>query len=110
MIDRIQVQDLYQEISVDHNLHVIDVRDQNEFALGHIPGALNNPHLRLRAAPNFVPDNHPVVLYDEDDSGGQSEIEETARLLQEQNVNVRILAGGLAAWLQADLPIEKELQ
>lgn len=39
MIDRIEVQELNNQITVDHNLHVIDVRDQNIYALGHIPGA-----------------------------------------------------------------------
>lgn len=110
MIDRIQVKELYQQISADHNLNIIDVRDQNLFAQTHIPGALNNPHLRLRAAPNFVPANHPVILYDEDNSKKELDIEETAQLLVEQGYKVWILDGGLAAWLRADLPIEKETQ
>jgi len=110
MTERIQAQELYRQISVDHNLHIIDVRDQNLFALGHVPGALNNPHLRLRAAPNFVPDDHPVILYDEDDHSEAFDIEETARLLEDRGHRVHILSGGLAAWLQADLPIEKETQ
>ena len=110
MIERVNVQDLYQQISVDHDLHLIDVRDQNLFALAHIPGALNNPHLRLRSAPNFVPNDQPVILYDEDDSKKEFDIDETAQLMVDRGFEVRILAGGLAAWLQADLPIEKETQ
>ena len=107
MIDQMKAKDLYQKISVDHNLHVIDVRDQDVFARGHIPGALNNPNQRLQAAPNFVPDNHPVVLYGEDDSGSE-DIEKSAQLLQELGLEVHILSGGLAAWTSAGLPIETE--
>lgn len=97
MIDRIEVQELYNQITVDHNLHVIDVRDQNIYALGHIPGA-----------PNFVPADHPIVLYDEGEASSDSEIDETARLMEERGFQVRILSGGAAAWDKAGLPIETE--
>lgn len=109
MTDQLNVQELYQKISVDHNLHVIDVRDQDVFARGHIPGALNNPNLRLQAAPNFVPDNHPVVLYGDDESGGEA-IEKSAQLLRELGLQVHILTGGIEAWTAAGLPIETEQQ
>ena len=42
---------------------VIDVRDAEEFAAGHLPSALHTPSDQLRARLGEVPRDRPVVTY-----------------------------------------------
>ncbi len=85
---------------------LIDVRESEEFAAGHAPGAL---HLsrgtlegKIEAA---VPDvTTPVVLYCA--SGNRSAF--AAESLQKMGyTNVASLIGGFGAWLKAGRPVKK---
>lgn len=47
----------------DNAWTVIDVRSEDEFAAGHIPGALHIPGDQLQERLNEIPRSRPVVTY-----------------------------------------------
>jgi sulfur-carrier protein adenylyltransferase/sulfurtransferase len=82
---------------------VIDVREQDEFDQGAIPGAVHIPrgYLEMRVE-NAVPDRDtPVVVYC---AGGTRSLFGAETLQQLGYTNVRSLAGGFNAWKTAGLP------
>jgi rhodanese-related sulfurtransferase len=86
---------------------VIDVRDANAFSTGHIIGAVNIPHTLFDA--NFDKmakyKGKPIIVVD---SNGQNAPIEAAKLLKKDFEKVYFLGGGLAAWQQAGLPLNKD--
>ena len=87
---------------------IVDVREPEEYAAGHIPGAVNIP----RGVLEFRIDQHPA-LYDREreivlqcQGGGRSAL--ATVVLQELGYkNVSNLAGGFGAWSAAGLPTER---
>jgi rhodanese-related sulfurtransferase len=86
---------------------VIDVRDPGEYGTGHIIGAKNVPLSRIGAAGSEIAAKRkekPVIVYC--DNGSRSA--KAASALRSQGFSrVANLSGGLAAWQQAGLPLEK---
>ncbi|MGB1879311.1 MAG: rhodanese-like domain-containing protein [Gammaproteobacteria bacterium] len=83
---------------------IVDVRKHEDFAKGHIIGALNLPLNELESARNRLAAHaeKPVLVCC--DSGGTSA--GAARKLKQAGIaNVRNLAGGLSAWRAANLPV-----
>lgn len=75
---------------------LIDVRNDNEWAEGHIPSAVHIPLGQLQARIDEVPNDVPVVVQCQ--SGARSAI--AASLLQQSGrKNVTNLTGGYAAWI-----------
>ncbi len=85
---------------------VIDVRDAAEYAKGHILGARSMPlaELERRVGELAKFKSRPVILTCE--SGNRS-TNAVGILRNNGFANVHNLAGGLAAWQQAGLPVEK---
>lgn len=86
---------------------LIDISEPAEFATGHAGGARNVPFGQLEAAGNKgLPSNKalPVVLVCP--TGARSS-RAVALLKKAGYENVQSLAGGLAAWREANLPVEK---
>ncbi len=86
---------------------IIDVREPAEFAAGHVLGARNVPLARL-AAP--TPDllkrkERPVIVYC--DGRGERAGKAAAALKKHGFSRVTNLSGGLKAWQDAGLPLEK---
>src|SRR5207244_13044039 len=83
---------------IDEGVAVVDVRDAEEFAAGHIPGAKHVPRSYLESRiEDAVPDRAtPVILYCA--SGNRSAY--GARTLQEDlgYEHVRSMNGGLTLW------------
>ena len=82
---------------------VIDVRTPEEFATGHIPGALNIPFDQVAGRIGEVEAPNGVALYCM--VGPRARKGETA-LLASGYETVFHLDGGLAAWQAAGLPVE----
>lgn len=85
---------------------VLDVRDEGEFKAGHIPNSRHIPLAgigsRLKELEKFR--QRPVVLICR--SGSRSGA--AAGILKKSGFNdVVVLQGGLTAWAQANLPVEK---
>ncbi|AUZ55663.1 sulfurtransferase [Stenotrophomonas acidaminiphila] len=96
---------------------IIDVREPDEYAAGHLPGAVNIPRgvleFRIHAHPALAcstsqeltrPDR-PLLLYCL--TGGRSALAADS-LRQLGFSDVRSLAGGVNAWRNDALPLEQE--
>jgi rhodanese-related sulfurtransferase len=86
---------------------LLDVRSENEFASGHVPGAVNIPHNQLGARLNEIGGGREqsIVVYCE--SGRRAGI--AASTLQEAGFSsIQHLIGDMSAWRDAGLPTESE--
>ena len=85
---------------------VLDVRDEKEFAAGHLPRARHIPLKDLAGRMNEIQKfkDKPVIVTDR--SGTRAAA--ACRFLRKSGFsNVFHLKGGLNAWQQASLPVEK---
>ncbi|HEX6121710.1 MAG TPA: rhodanese-like domain-containing protein [Ktedonobacterales bacterium] len=87
---------------------VVDVRDPEEYAAGHVAGALNVPLDQLAARLGELPAGREVVTYCNMQHRGASRGERAAQLLRERGYPARALDGGLPAWREAGLPTEQD--
>jgi len=101
----IVVNELERLLANDGTITLIDARTLDEFAEGHVPGAINIG----------IPDLTKFVRSRGDDSnslivtmcGSTGRGEKAAAILDSQGVgNVAVLDGGLKAWREAGLPVE----
>jgi rhodanese-related sulfurtransferase len=85
---------------------LVDVREDNEWDKSRIPGAIHVGRGVLEASiESRVPQKStPIVVYCQ--SGGRSAVA-TDVLTKMGYTNVSSLAGGLAGYLAADLPVDK---
>jgi len=92
---------------------ILDVREPGEWAEGHIPGALHVPRGMLEAKADLEYANREPRLADRAvsiivhcASGARSAM--AADVLQEMGfTDVQSMAGGIVAWKEQGLPIEK---
>ena len=89
---------------------LIDVSEPAEFAAGHAAGSRSVPLANLQATNNNLPSELPknkalplVVVC----SNGSRSMRAVATLKSLGFENTKALAGGLAAWREANLPVEK---
>jgi len=86
---------------------LIDVSEPAEYATGHAGGARNVPFGQLAGANSkALPSNKAVPLVLVCPTGARAS-RAVALLKKAGYENVRSLAGGLAAWREANLPVEK---
>ncbi len=84
---------------------VVDVRDPGEYGAGHIIGARNVPLARIGAAAGELKrKDRPVIVYCQ---GGERAPKAAALLRKQGFGSVVNLSGGIGAWQQAGLPVEK---
>ncbi len=107
-----------REISVEEAMNtvvtadvVIDVREADEYAAGHLAGAINLPRglleFKLSGTPALDQRDLNVVLYCK--TSGRAAL--AATTMQSMGyLNVVSIAGGYEAWLQAGKPIVKPAQ
>jgi rhodanese-related sulfurtransferase len=100
------VADVKRRIDVGENLMLIDVREDNEWAQGHLPGALHlGKGIIERDIEQRVPQTDAkLVLY----CGGGFRSALVAESLQKMGyTNVESMDGGWKGWRDAGLPTEK---
>lgn len=83
---------------------VVDVRDPGEYGAGHVLGAKNFPVSRLADAELSKRKDRPLIVYCE---GGERSSKAMSILKKQGYTRVVNLTGGLRAWQQAGLPVEK---
>ena len=85
---------------------VVDVCEAAEFAAGHVVGARNVPLGQLETRlPEVVKNKQlPVILVCARGARAQRALATAKKLGYEQ---AQVLAGGMAAWKEANLPVEK---
>ena len=85
---------------------LIDVREADEFAAGHIPGAINVPRgvleFKLSSTPEMDARDLRVVLYCK--TSGRAAL--AARAMRDMGyLQVQSIAGGFDAWVAAGKPV-----
>ncbi|MDO9004197.1 MAG: rhodanese-like domain-containing protein [Aquabacterium sp.] len=85
---------------------VIDVCDAAEFAAGHVVGAKNIPLDTLTDKVKGLPGNKTTPLVVVCATGARS-AKAVAQLKTMGYEKAQVLAGGLKAWREANLPVEK---
>ncbi len=85
---------------------VLDVREPGEYGAGHILGAKNVPVARLEGDAGEIGKRkeRPLIVYCD---GSERSAKAAAALKRQGFTRVANLSGGLAAWQQAGLPVEK---
>jgi rhodanese-related sulfurtransferase len=83
---------------------VLDVRPEDEFALGHLPGAVNIPLRELELRLSELDPSQKIVAYCRGPYCVLSY--EAVALLRGRGFNVRRLEDGLPEWRAAGLPVE----
>lgn len=81
---------------------LLDVREPEEFAAGHVPGSLHVPLAQLPGAAAELPDSTIVCVCR---SGARSAV--AAAALAGAGRDARNLAGGLLAWAAEGLPLAR---
>ncbi len=97
--------ELMSRIEAETAPTILDVRTPEEFAAGHVPGAINIPYTELeeRYSELELEGSDELVVYCQ--SGRRAAIAEAA-LSELGFTNVRDLDGHIAAWKQAERPLE----
>lgn len=88
------------------NAIVVDLRSNALFAEGHIIGAISIPQNEIEQKWKKIEKlrAQPLILV----CASGTESPKAAMLFTKQGFNVRILAGGMRAWREAEMPSVKE--
>lgn len=88
----------------DENVVILDVRPEEEYRAGHIPGALSIPVEQLEARLRDIPGDLEVIAY----CRGPYCVfaDEAVKLLHEHGYRARRFEEGLPDWRAAGLPVE----
>ncbi len=93
-----------EQMMADGLVTLLDVRPPDEFADGHVPGALNIPLAELKSRLDQISPDVQVVAYCR---GPWCVLAfEAVAFLREQGREARRLDGGLPEWRRAGLPVE----
>jgi rhodanese-related sulfurtransferase len=101
------VDDVKKRLDVGEKFALIDVREESEWAAGHIPGSMHlGKGIIERDIETKVPDPAtPIVLY----CGGGFRSALAADNLQKMGyTNVISMDGGMRGWREKGLPVAKE--
>ncbi len=82
---------------------LVDVREPNEYATGHIPGAILVPLSRFDSQKIPQSSNQKVVLYCR---SGQRSAMAAQKLLNQGYPEVTHLGNGIGAWVKAGYPVQ----
>ena len=105
-IRQTDVSEVNERLSRGDRFVLIDVREESEYARGHLPGAVHlSKGLIERDIEAWIPDhNTPIVLY----CGGGYRSALSADNIQKMGYrDVLSMDGGWRAWTEAGLPTEK---
>ena len=112
MTDYFQARDALEPVSRDDLVArlrddlvtVLDVRPEDEFALGHLPGALSIPLAELERRLGELPKSREVIAYCR---GPYCVLSfEAVAALRARGYRVRRLEDGYPEWKAAGLPVE----
>jgi rhodanese-related sulfurtransferase len=109
-ITTITPHDLYRRMKLGHNVIIVDIRSQYEFAKGHIPGATFYP-LEIFDADALIhkacvpfPDKPTIYVC----CANGSKSQEACQLLADEGYEyIVFLKGGMKAWNSSGLPLNK---
>ena len=76
---------------------LLDVRDEDEFVEGHVPGSINIPLPSLRRDPSSLPKDRPILAYCRVGQRGYFAV----RFLRQLGYDARNIPGGILTWEDA---------
>ncbi len=80
--------------NVPEDAFLLDVRDEDEFAEGHVPGSVNIPLPALRRDPSSLPKDRPILAYCRVGQRGYYAV----RFLRQHGYDARNVSGGILTW------------
>ncbi len=83
--------------AVPKDAYLLDVRDEDEFAEGHVPGSVNIPLPALRRDPSSLPKDRPILAYCRVGQRGYYAV----RFLRQHGYDARNVPGGILTWESA---------
>jgi ArsR family transcriptional regulator len=84
---------------------LVDLRPEEGFRQGHLPGARSVPLRQLRRRYGEIPSTRPVVLYC---ACPEEELTAAFRFLSDEGYrNVRVLQDGFPGWVRHGYPLER---
>jgi rhodanese-related sulfurtransferase len=100
-IDEITISDTESALS-SANAFLLDVREPEEYAQGHVPGALNVPQAELATRLDELPRDRPILAICR--SGGRSL--RSAQFLKQVGLeDVKSVADGTEGWIESGRPV-----
>ncbi len=102
-LEAVDAAELMERLS-DGNVVVLDVRPEEEYRAGHIPGALSVPVDALKAALQTLPRDQEMVAYCRGPYCVFSD--EAVAFLRSRGYRARRLRQGLPDWRAAGMPVE----
>jgi rhodanese-related sulfurtransferase len=105
--DKLKIVDVpsIDAVEVPDGAFLLDVREPDEWAVGHPPGAYHVPMMEIPMRAGEVPDDREVVVVCR---VGARSAQVVAYLRHSGRANVRNLDGGLMAWAAAGRPLVDE--
>ncbi len=111
----VAARNVIREVGIEHAEQAVrdadlllDVREADEFAAGHLPGAVLVPRglleFKLSGSPELAARDLRIVLYCK--SGGRAALAAVA-LHEMGYLNVQSIAGGFDAWQAAGRPVAR---
>lgn len=104
VVPETDVATLVRDRAAGKDFQIVDVREPDEFAAGHMPGARLIPLGQLPARTGELDPAKPVVVVCR--SGNRSATA-TEFLLKSGFQDVKNLVGGMIAWVQAGQPVQR---
>ncbi len=84
-----------EELEATPDLPIVDVREQEEWDAGHVPGAIHIPLGEVTERVAEFPDGVAIICH----SGGRSA--RAAQYLEQQGIDALSVSGGTSAWLES---------
>ena len=106
LTDDISAQALLSRIDQQNAPLILDVRNEDEFEAGHIPGAVNIPHTEVSKRLAELPADKSTEIVVHCVSGKRAGFA-LEDLTAAGFKNVRMLDGHFAEWSSQDLPLEQ---
>ena len=103
-IEELTKDDLWDRIQRKDKMILLDVRPQEEYEAGHIPGAVSIPLDELKNRVKELPKSKHIVAYCRGSLCALAP--EATRFLQKKGYKVKRLAEGAPDWAAAGLPLE----
>ena len=105
-VEELTKEELWRRIKRKDKLVVLDVRPREEYAAGHLPGAVSIPLDELEERVKELPKSKQVVAYCRGPLCALAP--EAARFLKSRGYKVKRLAEGAPDWEAAGLPLSRE--
>jgi hydroxyacylglutathione hydrolase len=105
-VERVRAADLHERLAAEPDLQVLDVREQKEWAEGHIPGSTHVPYHDIHSLPDCIDPERPVAAICA--SGQRSAVAASLVARYGASRPVHVVDGGVGTWARAGHPVERD--